>query len=266
MRATAPRSNEGSEMAELSFPAGTPSWVDVSSTEPSRTRAFYLDMFDWDVEEIDNSEGYCLFRHNGLLVAGVSPAPSPDDESMWNTYITVADADEAARAALGSGGSVRYGPMDVGDRGRMALLVDPAGAAISVWQPGAVTGAELVNSPGAFCWNELQSHAASQVKGFYQAVFGWEGRTSDFGGIPYTEWLRDGDSVAGMMAMPPTVPDDVAPFWLVYFSVENCDESVARARAIGAEVLVPPFASPAGRFSVLQDPLGASFAVITFAA
>jgi len=67
------------------------------------------------------------------------------------------------------------------------------------------------------------------------------------------------------MAMPPSVPSETSAFWLVYFSVVDCDDAVRRAEALGAEVLVPPFASPAGRFSVIQDPVGAVLAVITFA-
>jgi hypothetical protein len=252
-------------MAEQSFAPGTPAWVDVTSSDLPRTRSFYLGLFDWDVEELEGAGGYCLFHQAGQLVAGAAPAPSSAEPSLWNTYVSVDDADAAAAVAVAAGGAVRYPPMDVGDRGRMAVLADPAGAPISVWQAGEMAGAELVNVPGAFCWNELQTKATEGAKSFYRALFGWDERTSDFGGIAYTEWLREGQSVAGMMAMPPSLPEDVAPFWLVYFSVEDCDDAVSRARALGAEVLVPPFASPAGRFAVLQDPVGACFALIAFA-
>lgn len=251
-----------SEMAELSYPPGTPSWVDVASPELARTRAFYLGLFDWDVEEDKDTEG-CFFFAAGSLVAGAY-AVGAGTPSLWNSYITVSDADGAAAAALVTGGSVVQAPRDVGGRGRMAVLADPGGAVISVWQPGGIAGAELVNAPGAFCWNELQTSAIETSKPFYRAVFGWDERTSDFGGVSYTEWLRAGESVAGMMAMPPGTPAGLPPFWLVYFAVEDCADAVVRAEAIGATVLVPPFASPAGRFAVLQDPVGASFAVIAF--
>jgi uncharacterized protein len=70
--------------------------------------------------------------------------------------------------------------------------------------------------------------------------------------------------VAGMVDMRGRVPDEVPAHWLAYFAVEDCDAAVATARANGGSVFVPPMDIPPGRFSVLADPHGAIFAVITF--
>ncbi|WP_039938752.1 VOC family protein, partial [Streptomyces himastatinicus] len=50
--------------------------------------------------------------------------------------------------------------------------------------------------------------------------------------------------------------------WLVYFSVENTDRTVAKLSAEGGTVLKPPFDMVAGRMALVQDPQGAPFAVI----
>jgi len=48
-----------------------------------------------------------------------------------------------------------------------------------------------------------------------------------------------------------------------YFSVDDCDAIVERAKGLGAEVLSPPKDIPdTGRFAVLKDPQGAAVAVI----
>jgi predicted enzyme related to lactoylglutathione lyase len=65
-----------------------------------------------------------------------------------------------------------------------------------------------------------------------------------------------------MMTMPDIVPAEVPAHWLVYFGVDDTDATVAKATELGASTLVPPTDIPPGRFAVLADPDGATFAVI----
>ena len=64
-----------------------------------------------------------------------------------------------------------------------------------------------------------------------------------------------------MMAMPAEVPAEVPSYWLAYFGTDDCDATVTAAAAAGATVVVPATDIPPGRFSVLVDPAGATFAV-----
>jgi predicted enzyme related to lactoylglutathione lyase len=144
----------------------------------------------------------------------------------------------------------------------MAVFADPTGAVISVWQPKEHKGAELVNQPGAFCWNELNTRDVAAAKEFYQSVFGWVGETSGMDAMEYTEWKLDGKSIAGMMAMGDRYPPEVPAFWLVYFAVDDTDASVAKITELGGRLLAPAMDTPAGRFAVVADPAGATFAVI----
>jgi predicted enzyme related to lactoylglutathione lyase len=153
--------------------------------------------------------------------------------------------------------------MDVMDAGRMAVFAHPAAGFIGAWQAGRHTGAELVNEPGAMNWNELQTRDVEGAKAFYSAVFGWQPDDQDFGGMTYTVFNVAGTGIAGAMPTPSGVPEATPAFWLTYFSVEDCDASVAKVQELGGSALGPPHEmAGVGRFAVVADPHGATFGVI----
>ncbi len=61
-------------------------------------------------------------------------------------------------------------------------------------------------------------------------------------------------------------PAEIPPHWGVLFAVADCDDTVAKARALGATVTNEPMDMPIGRFAGLIDPQGASFTVMQAAA
>jgi uncharacterized protein len=69
---------------------------------------------------------------NGQPVAGLGPQMNPDAPAVWTTYVTVDDADKSAAPAGEAGGQVLMEPFDVFNFGRMAIFLDPIGAAIAV--------------------------------------------------------------------------------------------------------------------------------------
>ncbi len=254
-----------------SYRHGVPSWADHSSADPEGAARFYGELLGWETEDVmpPGSEGsYYMARLRGRDVAALSGQMSPGPP-MWNTYITVEDADATAAKAPDAGGSVYSKPFDVFDSGRMAVLADPGGAPFCIWQAGQHPGAGLVNEPGALCWNELMTRDPDSAKLFYGELFGWRASGMDFGGADYTIWHLEGepeprDGVSGMMPMVGEQwPADLPAHWMVYFAVTDTDGSSSRSEELGGRVAVPPFDSPAGRIAVLNDPTGAVFSVIT---
>jgi len=251
-------------MAEfIEYEPGTPSWVDVSTSDLGASGAFYSKLFGWEAEDQGADAGhYTMFRMRGLNVAGMGQRMDENQPPAWTTYVTVRDADATVAKVREAGGAVFMEPMDVLDVGRMAVLADPTGAVFALWQPRAHQGAQLANEPDTFCWNELNTRDTAAAIPFYEAVFGWTAETNQMGPMTYTEWKVDGRTVAGMMDMPPDVPAEVPAHWLVYFAVSDCDATVANATSLGATTFMPPTDIPPGRFAVLGDPQGAVFAVI----
>jgi predicted enzyme related to lactoylglutathione lyase len=245
------------------YEPGTPSWVDVSAKDVKATAAFYSGLFGWEFQDAGpDAGGYGMFTLGGKTVAGIGPLQAEGQPPAWTTYVSTDSADAAVGRIQEAGGAVFMPPMDVMDAGRMAIAADPTGAVFGLWQPNLMKGADLVNDPGAFCWNELSTRDTSAAIGFYEKVFGWKGDTSAFGDTTYTEFKLNDRSVAGMMPMGDNFPAEVPANWLVYFTVTDCDAAVAAAQQAGGGVATPPMDIHIGRFAVLTDPNGAVFAVI----
>lgn len=250
------------------YAAGTPSWVDLMSPDVDASTAFYTELFGWDAEDQHDDEGeriYTMFRQDGHDVAGAGGQP-PDLAGMppvWNTYVAVDDADATADAARRAGGSVMMEPMEVMDAGRMAILGDPTGATICVWQAGAHIGAGLVNEPNSYSWSELVTRDRDGVRGFYEQTFGWKLEDQDMGPMGIYVVANVGDAqVAGLMAMPDTIPDEVPNYWNVYFTVADADAICSRAASLGGSVAWGPQDSPVGRLATVQDAGGGSFSIM----
>jgi predicted enzyme related to lactoylglutathione lyase len=249
-----------------SYEPGTPSWVDLSSPDTEASATFYGGLFGWEVQSavpVEETGGYGMFTLRGKQVAGVGPIMQEGQPPAWSTYVATEDADASAERAAAVGADVIVAPMDVMDAGRMAFFAHPAVGVIGVWQAGRHTGAQLVNEPGALNWTELQTRDVPAAKAFGTAVFGWEPDDQEFGGATYTLFNLGGADVAGAMHMPAGVPDGTPSFWLAYFTVADCDDSVATVQELGGTVYGPPHdLEGVGRFAVVADPHGATFGVI----
>lgn len=244
----------------LKFAPGTPSWVDLGTTDVPAAGDFYRSLFGWTIEDMGpEAGGYGMIRLDGLQVGGIGPATDPTRGTSWSVYFATDSADHSAAQVTANGGTVVVAPMDVMDQGRMAVFQDPAGAYFSVWEPGHHHGAEVVAQTGAMSWIELTSAALNQVKPFYEQVLGVTIRDVDMGGgMSYTLFEVDGQSVAG--AMSAGSPLDQS-HWSVYFSVDDCDATADKALALGGSEIIREN-SPAGRFAFLLDPQGGRFCII----
>jgi len=237
------------------FQHGVPCWVDTWQEEVPA--AFYSGLFGWEAQVGDE---YTLFTHRGLDAAGAGARPGATP--AWTSYVWVDDADAVAERALAAGGSLVAEPFDSLEGGRIALVADPAGAVLGVWQLGEHRGARVVNEPGAWAMSALSTPDPEGATAFYAAVCGWE--AEPFG--PATMWRLEG-FVGGEPQQP--VPRDVVAamvpgeraVWAVDFWVDDVDAAAERATALGGAVLSPPADMPNGRNALLADPAGAVLSV-----
>jgi predicted enzyme related to lactoylglutathione lyase len=239
-----------------SYAAGTPSWVDMGSKDPAASAAFYKALFGWDTEFSEEAGGYGIATLHGKLVAGLGPAQDPNMPSFWSVYVTVDDCDGSVAKAKAAGATVIVDSMDVMEAGRMAVLQDPVGSFVSLWQAGETIGCELVNETGTFTWNELSTTDLAKANDFYTNVFGW-GITPEGSGDTASIFTLDGNVLCGAHA----AGDGEFPAWSVWFSVDDCDASAAKVTELGGSILMPPNDMDFGRGAVVADINGAAFGI-----
>lgn len=248
-----------------SYPHGTFSWTDLQTTDADAAKKFYTELFGWKPVDMPIPGGgvYTMLQQDGKDVAALSQMGEEQKKQgmppVWNSYITVDDVDATADKAKELGGTVAMGPFDVMDAGRMAVIQDPTGAFVSLWQTGTHKGAGIFNVPNTMSWNELDTRDTQAAKDFYTKLLGWETETDESG---YTMWLNRGRANGGMMQIEDSW-GDVPPHWAVYFSVEDCAATVEKLKDLGGNVIRPPFsAGEVGTIAVVQDPQGAAFTLI----
>jgi predicted enzyme related to lactoylglutathione lyase len=242
------------------YAPGIPNWVDLQTSDQSAAKRFYTELFGWSYEDAPMGDDavYSMAQLNGKQAAAIAPLPPQQGiPPHWNTYVATADVDATTARATDAGGTLLMPAMDVMDAGRMSVVADPTGAPIALWQAKNNIGASVVNEPGAFTWNELQTPDPEAAAAFFAKLIGWKSEYDE--GLDYTVFSVGDSPVAG--AMKPPMPG-VPPNWLVYFEVADTDDTVAKAQAGGGSVLAEPMDIPPGRFAVLADPQGAVFGVI----
>jgi predicted enzyme related to lactoylglutathione lyase len=253
---------------------GTFCWFELHTSDEAGAKAFYSGLFGWTVESNAMGEGgmYHMLKQKGLDV-GAACGLGPEETSngvppYWMSYVSVESAAKAAERAKELGGTVLFGPFDVMEHGRMAVIQDPTGAVFSVWEPLAHIGVGILDEPGSQAWNELMTRDTDKAGAFYSQLFPWTMKAQPMPGpdgntFTYTLFQRGETNAAGMMAMPPQVPAQVPPHWMTYFAVENTSAAVAKATALGGKVVHPESPSPYGTWAILADPQGAVFSVVS---
>jgi predicted enzyme related to lactoylglutathione lyase len=246
------------------YTPGTFCWADLTTSDQEAAKTFYSELFGWEAQDtpMDGGATYSMMQKEGKRVAAIAPQPPPQRDagapSVWNSYISVENADASAQRAQELGATVHAPAFDVGEAGRMAVLQDPQGAYVMVWQPRGNIGAALVNAPGALVWNELASSDLEASQAFYSQLFDWQIAPFENSPTPYLA-IRNGDANNG--GMRDVTPPGTPPHWLVYFGVEDVAQALAKAQELGATKLAGPIDIQMAKIAVIQDPQGAVLAL-----
>jgi uncharacterized protein len=259
-------------MSERSeYAPGEFSWVDLATTDVDAAKSFYEDLLGVEVQSApgdpEQTGGYGFLMNDGKMVAGIGPVQSDEGHSAWASYITVENADETAEKVKAAGGSVFFGPADLpNDSGRVAMLRDPEGAFVGIVQQERHPGAQLVNEPGSWTWNNLMTRDVEGAKDFYGKVFGWTAEHNEEAPPNIEMWQVEGqrwpEGMGGLMGITDDLPADMPPHWQVYFMIENIDEAIEKAESNGAKLGFGPIDVPVARMATLVDPQGAVVSIL----
>jgi predicted enzyme related to lactoylglutathione lyase len=162
----------------------------------------------------------------------------------------------------------------------MAVITDPEGAALCLWQAKQHKGAKVVNEHGSLNFNGLATRDLEGAAAFSGAVFGWQVLRLGAGAMwtlpGYGDHLEAGNPglreqmsqmgapdgfIDVVAAVNPIAADDAdtPAHWSVTFAVDDADATVAKARELGGSVIAGPFDAPWTKLAVIKDPQGATF-------
>jgi uncharacterized protein len=244
-------------MSTVTTSVGKFVWHEQVSSDPKQARDFYTQLFGWGTEVFKPGEiDYTMISSGGQTHGGFSKAMEGAPPPHWLSHVHVENVEETIEKAKSAGGKLAAGPFEMGEVGRIAILADPQGAYISVYQPeqdGPV-------AEGVFVWDELGTTDVDDAQRFYEQVFGWTTADmgSEYGG--YKVFNRGDTGIAGVMTLPDT---SMPPYWQPYVAVEDPDRTTEKAKELGASALMEPMDVPkVGRLAVLRDPQGATFGII----
>jgi predicted enzyme related to lactoylglutathione lyase len=259
-------------------PVGAPCWTDLFTSDVEGSRRFYGELFGWEPQAPnDDFAGYFMWTREGRPIAGgMGDMPDLPATNVWTVYLATDDITRAAKTAEGEGAQITAGPMPIADLGSQAILTDPTGAHVGMWQPGTFPGivdfdvpnapsdptSASLAEPGAPSWFELHTRDHARAISFYRTVFGWDtvavGDTDEF---RYTIARARGEEtdLAGVMDASAFLPAGTSPYWSVYWSAPDVDAAVAKATGLGGSVVDPAQDTPYGRLATLADPSGAIF-------
>lgn len=247
-------------------PTGAPCWVDLYTSDPDASSAFYGELFGWTAQAAgEEYGGYINFAKDGVPVAG---GMRNDGENgmpdLWSVYLATDDAEATAEAATANGGGVLIPPMDVMDLGRMAMVTDAGQAGIGMWQPGTFSGFGVLGEPGAPAWFELLTRNYDASVDFYQKVFAWDAHVAgDTPEFRYTTLCQGDCRLAGIMDASAFLPEGVPSHWSVYFGVSDTDAALAKVVELGGSVVRKAEDTPYGRLAQAADPTGAMFKLVS---
>ena len=232
-------------------------WREQVSSDPKQAQDFYTQLFGWGTEVFKPGEiDYTMISSGGQAHGGYGKALEGAPPPHWLSHVRVENVDETIEKAKGAGGKLAAGPFDMSEVGRMAIIGDPQGAYIAIYEPEG----EGPSGEGIFVWDELGTTDVDAAQRFYEQVFGWttSDMGADYGG--YRIFNRGETGVAGLMNLP---DDSIPPHWQPYVAVEDPDATTAKAVELGGSALMEPMDVPkVGRIAVLRDPQGATFGII----
>jgi predicted enzyme related to lactoylglutathione lyase len=139
---------QGAELCLLHSSAGDPAddgdtpvgrwlWNELHTPDPQGALAFYEKVVGFTHQSMDSGGGetYHVIGRGGVDRGGVTHHLPPGVAAHWLPYVRVTDVDATAARAAKQGGRIAMPGFDIPGIGRIAVLIDPAGAQLAIMRP-----------------------------------------------------------------------------------------------------------------------------------
>ncbi|HTE48137.1 MAG TPA: VOC family protein [Gemmatimonadaceae bacterium] len=243
-------------------------WHDLNTSNPVGALAFYPPITSWTSQPMEDAADYTLWVNGGTPVGGVTPlSPALQAQGIpphWLSYVSVYDVDESVRQVKALGGTVRMGPTEVPTVGAWAVIGDPQGATLGLFEPeGAPPVQPGQPRRGEFSWHELMTTDYKAAFEFYRALLKWE-KINEFDMGPmgmYFLYGQNGQTYGGMFNRSAEMPP---PNWLAYVRVDDVKAAAETVTKLGGTIMNGPMEVPGGDWiAQCMDGQGTPFALHT---
>lgn len=249
-------------------------WYDLNSKDAPAAEKFYAALFGWNVMPWKptgappEAPEYRMIAIGEAAFGGINaiPAETPAP-SHWMGHILVDDVDAPKTRAEGMKAQFPMGVMEIPTVGRMAMMMDPQGCAVSLFSP-AVDAPVLptADQHGMVGWNELIAADPKAAKAFYSEVVGWKWREGPMAAEMEYHLFgtgEEGGDAGGMMPKGEQMPVSA---WVLYFTTHDIAKTVARVTELGGKVHAPVFEVPTvGKLAICEGADGSMFGLAQWA-
>jgi len=107
--------------------------IELQTQDVEKSRKFYVNMFDWKMEEIPGMD-YTIINVGEGTGGGMMKNPMPGGPDNWLPYILVDDVAASTKKAKSLGAAIVKDITEVPDMGWFSVIIDPTGASFGLWQ------------------------------------------------------------------------------------------------------------------------------------
>ncbi len=113
--------------------------IELATTDIAKARSFYQTLFGWKLDDVDMGSGmtYTMIGVGEGTGGGMMKQMQAGAPSAWLPYVLVDDLEATTAKAKANGASVLRDITEVMGMGSLAVITDPTGATLGLWQPKA---------------------------------------------------------------------------------------------------------------------------------
>jgi uncharacterized protein len=108
--------------------------VELNTTDVSKSKEFYSQLFDWKLEEMPGPTEYTMIKVGEGTGGGIMKHPVPGAPSAWLSYVLVDDIHAATAKAKALGANIIRDATAIPGYGAFSIFIDPTGAMLALWQ------------------------------------------------------------------------------------------------------------------------------------
>lgn len=113
-------------------------WNELMTSDVPRAKEFYKALFGWESQDHDMGDMvYTMFKSGDKGIGGMMQIPPGKENQIpphWMSYVSVANLEQAVEKAQKLGATLVVPPKAAGEFGRLAVILDPTGAHIALWE------------------------------------------------------------------------------------------------------------------------------------